>query len=211
MVDRYIEKLPKMTWDFNESPSFTFDATTTPSDVCEHLHPHVCLDLHKKNQLNEATYKEIASLVDNNFLNQKIRADELSRVKLDSVQGDTMFFTVPSSEFSSNRVTYSCMVKFDQWDEVGQDRAYKGYEERARMLLWAGDIRLHCTCPSFLYWGYQYILSVLDASIEQETRKPNIRNPGDRGVVCKHLNRVLRVLPFYNGDIAKALKTQFRG
>jgi len=160
--------------------------------------------------LNEATYKELASLIDGNFLKQKIRADELQGVFYKKTVGSTMYFMVPSSEKSDNNIDYLNMVQFDEneWNSIGNDPDLDG-NEKARMLLWTGNISLFCSDPSFLYWGYQYILTVLDSSIYPEERQAVIKNPQDRGICCKHLNRVLRVLPFHSSDITTALKQQF--
>lgn len=67
------------------------------------------------------------------------------------------------------------------------------------------DIQLSCSCPSFLYWGYQYILTQVGAAIADEGRFPKVRNPRLRGIVCKHLNRVLHVLPFYMNFLAQEI------
>lgn len=179
------------------------------SSVCGHHHPFVTVPMKTVATLNEATYKELGSLVDGNFLNQNIRAEELAGVHFMGFEPeDIMNFYVDSSNHTKNNIRYTNSIQFDEWEEVGSDQELN-YSERARMLLWVGNIRLHCTCPSFLYWGYQYMCTVLDASIYPEERFPRIRNPGERGIVCKHLNRTLRVLPFHSGSIAKEAKKQF--
>lgn len=177
-------------------------------DTCRVLQPHVWVNMREYASLNETTYKDIASLIDPLFLRQKVRSDVLRGLELRGFDKDIMRFLVNSSKHEENRLRYSCNVMFDQWDEIGQDPDFN-FIERARMLLWVGDIRLHCTCPSFLYWGYQYILTVLDAAIYPERTQPAIRNPGERGSVCKHLHRVMKVLPFYSGEIASEMKKQF--
>lgn len=174
--------------------------------------PRIRLPLEEAHKLDEATYKDIAGLIDPNFLSQNIRANYLENVRFMGFEGDTMIFNVDSDTVAkANRTqfAYAIRVQFPQWAEIGQDPDLNDYNERARMLLWVGDIKLDCTCPSFLYWGYQYILTVLDAAINPETRPPKERNPKETGSVCKHLNRVLRVLPFHMGEIANAMKQQF--
>jgi hypothetical protein len=179
------------------------------SSVCGHYHPHVSIPMQSIATLNEATYKELGSLVDGNFLSQKLRSDELNGIRFVGFEPeDVMNFHVNSSKSSDNRIRYTNSIQFEEWDEIGSDPDLN-FAERARMLLWAGNIKLHCTCPSFLYWGYQYMCTVLDAAIYPEERYPRERNPGERGIVCKHLNRVLRVLPFHSGEIAKETKNQF--
>lgn len=171
------------------------------------LEPYATVDM-SKYALNEVTYKEIASGIDNNFLNQKVRADALTGIRFIGFDDNVMKFMVNSSKYDENHVQYEVSIMFDEWDEIGQD-ADLNFAERARMLLWVGNIKLHCTDPSFLYFGFEYILTIFDAAIYPEKRPPNIRNPQTRGLVCKHLNRVLRVLPFHSGEIAAELKKQF--
>lgn len=179
------------------------------SSVCGHYHPYINLPIKTIATLNEATYKELGQLVDGNFLSQHVRAEELDGIRFVGFEPEgVMNFHVNSSKHTKNRIKYTNSIQFDEWEEVGSDPDLN-FVERARMLLWVGNIRLHCTCPSFLYWGYQYMCTVLNAAIYPEERFPRERNPGERGIVCKHLNRVLRVLPFHSGEIAREAKKQF--
>jgi len=195
-------------WETRTAPNQHRHLDGDACALCEATGVHQVVSMEDVRALNEATYKELAGMIDGNFLSQKVRADALDGIKLMGFEDNIMRFRINSSEFAQNRIQYQCSVQFDDWDQVGHDRDLN-YNEKARLLLWVGNIRLHCTDPSYLYWGYNYLLTVLDAAIYPEERKPVIRNPGERGIVCKHLNRILRVLPFYSGDIAKALKTQF--
>ena len=187
----------------------------SPECVCKHHKPWLEMPARDifPQELQEMTYKDIAQAIDPNFLSHKIRADELKFVQFRGFDGDTMIFRVTSSDYgktgeANENTMYNCLVKFDEWEEIGQDQSIN-YLERARMLLWVGNVRLHCSDPSFLYWGFQWILTQMDAAIEPETMEPVRNNPGHRGIVCKHLNRVLRVLPFYAPDIAKEMRRQF--
>lgn len=96
-------------------------------------------------------------------------------------------------------------VKFVDWMPMVVDTSVTA-PEAARLLLWAGNIQLHCPCPSYKYWGYNYILTRKDAAILPENRFPKIRNPELKGVACKHLRRTLKVLPFHLGTMAKEMK-----
>ena len=160
--------------------------------------------------LNEMTYKEISSMIDPNFISHALRAEELEGSFFEKIENDMLIFYVPSSEYADNGIKYINAIQFDEYQEVGQDPDLTAIE-KARMLLWVGHIRVECSCPSFQYHGYRYICTIMDAAIWPETRKPNVRNPKDRGIVCKHLNRTMRVLPFFSGDIAKSIKEQFGG
>lgn len=178
----------------------------------------------KSRRLDEMTYKQLAQAIDPNFLKQGIRARALRGVYYQGFGGpntqsadfrdqrftDTMIFKVTSSLHVWNGLDYLCLVKFMSWGDIGSDPDMTA-REKALMLLWTSDIQLFCEDASFKYWGYQYILTQLGASIVPEDRYPKVRNPQLRGVVCKHLNRVLKSLPFHNGDITQEIILQFGG
>lgn len=75
-----------------------------------------------------------------------------------------------------------------------------------------GDLQVSCTCPAYLYWGYKYINTSLGTAAPgaKERRAPDIRNPQRRGIVCKHLDLVLSVLPFVASSITRDLKKALR-
>lgn len=71
------------------------------------------------------------------------------------------------------------------------------------------DVQLLCSCPADLYWGSQYIRSLgkYDAKhTNREVRPPRVRNPRQYGMVCKHLDRLMKALPFYLGTMSKWIK-----
>jgi len=71
------------------------------------------------------------------------------------------------------------------------------------------DIQLFCSCPADLYYGGHYIRSLgkYDAKYTRsEIRPPKVRNPKQYGMVCKHLDRLLKALPFYGSTMAKWIK-----
>ena len=183
--------------------------------------PTLTISLRNFHALNEATYKQIAAAIDPNFLHQGIRARSLRGVYYQGffwpntagaaqMDRDTMWFKVTSSLHQWNGLDYDCFVKFLNWDEIANDPDMT-QREKALMMLWTSDIQLDCNDLSFRYWGYQYILTQIDAAIRPEQRPPVKRNPHHRGVVCKHLNRVLKALPFHNGDITREIVNQFGG
>lgn len=158
-------------------------------------------------RLDEANYKKITSLIDESFLQQRIRAAALEGVSLSSIndeQGEMIFF-VKSSLYRKNSQIYANTVKFKEWNDVVNETDLNPIG-RARLLMFDGNISLNCTCPSFLYWGYRYILTRYDASLFPEKRPPVKRNPSQRGIVCKHMNRVIKAFPFYSGDLANHIK-----
>ena len=57
-------------------------------------------------------------------------------------------------------------------------------------------------CPAFHYWGYKYKAWKMGYGLEKELRRPVIRNPHEKGYVCKHLFLVLQTFPFYAKELA---------
>lgn len=152
--------------------------------------------------LHEMYYKEFMQKIGMKILPHKDYEKYIKLAKIDGIRGNTMRFFVPNKYNGWN--TY---IEFPEWDEQVQDLTINPVEA-ARLLLWGANLRLHCGCPSFLFWGYQYILTKNDSAIVPETRMPTIRNPQMKGIVCKHLRKTLRVLPFHIGDMAKEIKQQ---
>lgn len=165
-----------------------------------------------EDRLDEVTYKQVISKIDNNFLQQKVRAQALEGVTLTSIQGfqRQFVFWVKSAEHAKNKLTYSNYIRFHKkdWNEAIDDETLNPIK-RARKIMFEGNVLLHCTCPSWLYWGYKYIAHQHDASIDPETRAPVVRNPQQRGIVCKHMHRVIKAFPFYSGNFASYIKTNY--
>jgi hypothetical protein len=166
----------------------------------------------KRAIFNEATYKQITALIDEDFLQQRARASVLKGVRLSNINSETgeMTFMVRSSEFDKPRSAgqnkfYANTVKFKEWADVVDEEDLKPIE-RARLLMYDGNLELNCTCPSFLYHGYRYLLTKHNASIFPEPRPPVERNPQQRGIVCKHMNRVIKAFPFHSGQLAAHIK-----
>lgn len=61
-------------------------------------------------------------------------------------------------------------------------------------------------CPAFLFWGYKYMAWRRGYGIQRETRRPVVRNPHQRGRVCKHLYLVMSLFPFWIKPIAQKFK-----
>lgn len=157
--------------------------------------------------LHEANYKKITSMIDENFLQQRIRAAALEGVQLSSINDELgeMIFFVKSSLYRRNSTIYANTVRFKEWNDV-VDETDLNPIGRARLLMFDGNLELNCTCPSFLYHGYRFLLTRNDASIFDEPRPPIVRNPRQRGIICKHMNRVIKAFPFYASDLAAHIK-----
>jgi hypothetical protein len=169
----------------------------------DHTSPHgYFCDDNCSHVLDEEYYKDIMKKVDPNWLPHKDYSPLIPYVRYVGTKGNIMKFFVPNKYNGWN--TY---IQFVEWHEQVDDMDLTA-PEAARLLLWAGNIRVHCPCPAYKFWGMQYIMTKKKAAIIPEVRYPHIRNPNLKGVVCKHLNRTLKVLPFHLGSMASAVKEQ---
>lgn len=155
--------------------------------------------------LDEETYKDIMNVVNPMDLPHRDYAPLLRKVEYLETRGNTMKF------FVVNEINgWPCYIQFMDWDAQVADPTIN-VNEASRLLLWGGNIRIHCKCPSFVFYGYEYILTQLGAAIFPENRFPHIKNPQLKGIACKHLRRCLKVLPFNMGYIASEIKRQRMG
>jgi len=174
---------------------------TNYKHLCEHNH----VAIPDEEVISEATYKEIQMFIDNDFLKQRVRANALEGVRLKGFDEQSILFDIRSSLHKDNNITYLNQFHIIDWEAFVDEDEFSPID-RARLMMFEGDVALHCTCPSFLFWGYQYLLTQIDAAVIPETRPPNVRNPKQRGIVCKHLNRALRSFPFFASDFANYIR-----
>lgn len=106
----------------------------------------------------------------------------------------TVFFRVPS--VTSNPPTnYTVRINLADYADVAEDKDLTT-QEKVRLAI-AGDLKISCNCPAYLYFGYKYILTQLDTNAsEDENRFPRIRNPKLQGVMCKHCYAAIQAFPF---------------
>ncbi len=153
-------------------------------------------------RLDEMTYKDIKNAIDPSRLPHRDYAPLLKRVAFEGVRRDTLKFWV-----HNNLNAWDTYVRFAEWDATVADTSLNP-NDAARLLVWSGNIKLHCQCPAYRFWGYAYILTQLDAAIMPEERFPHVRNPRLLNTCCKHLRRTILVLPFHVGNIAAAIREQ---
>ena len=68
-------------------------------------------------------------------------------------------------------------------------------------------MKVYCTCPAYLYWGSRYNATkgvYQMAGHPKEFRKPDIRDPQRKNLMCKHLSAVANKLS--SESIKKSLK-----
>lgn len=156
------------------------------------------LELHYKDFMGEIIPNNVAGAT-NNKLPFRDWQPLVKSVHYRGYRKDTLKFFVPNKY--NGWETY---IQFPEMQEQIDDDSITP-QEAARLLFWGGTLRVHCGCPSFSFWGFQYIATQLDAAIIPETRYPKVRNPQLKGIVCKHLIKTLKVLPFHLGDIASVI------
>ncbi len=152
--------------------------------------------------LDEETYKDFLREINPNNLPHRDFSKLIPFVKYVGTRKNVMKYFVPNKYNGWN--TY---IEFMDWNEQLHDTSLNP-NEVAKLILWAGNVKLHCQCPAYKFWGMQYILTQRKAAIIPEVRMPHVNNPYLKGVVCKHLNRTLKVLPFHLGDMANAIRVQ---
>ena len=151
-------------------------------------------------ELDEMYYKDMMRKVVPGWLPHRDYAPLIKSVHYRGRVGNTLRF------FVHNRYNgWFTYVRFDEWDQEVNDLDQSAVEA-ARLLFWGANLRLFCGCPSFLFHGYQYILTQNDASIVPELRFPHVRNPMLKNIACKHLRKTLPILPFHLGDMAQGIK-----
>lgn len=153
--------------------------------------------------LGELTYKDIRSDV-TDFLQVRAKSKQTPGSKYIKIDGDVLHFKTNSHRLPG--VIYDQQIHLLDLEEL--INKYKGTKQPSEIvrLALAGNIKVHCTDPSWKYWGFQYIGTVKDYAIDPENRPPDIRNPTQSGAVCKHLDNVLYVLPFQAQKIVADLK-----
>ena len=156
-----------------------------------------------RNRLDEIKRKELISDVDT------WTKDKAKRVRsatyLGITEDYTAFFRVPS--VTANPPTnYVVKVHLSEYKDAANDENLT-VKEKVRLAI-AGDLRISCTCPAYLYWGYKYILTQLDTNYaDDENRFPRIRNPKLQGVMCKHCYTTIQAFPFNWTKIARDIES----
>ena len=118
-------------------------------------------------------YKEVTNKSD---IRSRIKSKkEQIKAKFYKVDGDTLLYTVNSSKKDKQY-----LVKIQLLDLSNNKLS-------SLKSALDGNLKISCTCPAFLYQGYKYISYKKRVGIDKETRAPNIKNPNQIGLACKHI------------------------
>jgi len=136
--------------------------------------------------------------------------------ELVNVQPETWTFEVASG--TTPGLKYSVVIRFRNIDEMIRKfalnrRLWNKAGDNVDLRLLAAeilnnvDIEADCSCLADTYWGPEHIKTRKDAQFgDKEFRAPNIRNPKQYGVNCKHAHLVFMNLPMYTTTFAKHLR-----
>ncbi len=167
------------------------------------------LDLDVQFILGEATYKDLRFKAPN-YLDVRGKMKRATQIpKYKGVDKDNIVEWEIES-FTKPGIVYQQYIKLMTMEDILKNRdGSKNPIDLVRQAL-QGDIEVHCTDPSWKYWGFQYIGTANDYALHAEPRFPHIRNPHLKGSICKHLDAILLVLPFWSSRITSDMKKQGR-
>lgn len=108
-------------------------------------------------------------------------------------------------ESSTGNGSYVVRIKLDEYSDLEglKDLSTK---EKVRLAI-SGDLSVHCDCPAFKYWGYEYIVTQLGTNSHTDQGiYPEVRNPRLEGILCKHCYRALKIFGKYWSKISKDIE-----
>lgn len=92
-------------------------------------------------------------------------------------------------------------VRFPDYTDVGRLKKDITTKEKVQLALKAGEVKVYCDCPDFIYGGHQYMAHADGYGTRKEVRFPDLNNPNLEGTVCKHVNSVARNIDSFIDDI----------
>lgn len=128
---------------------------------------------------------------------------------------DTWMFDVASASGESDYAIWLHFTNIPQvlekWVPVkslwNTDRKSVNYLKLAQEVLNDVDMQTDCDCAADTFWGSEYIKTQKNAQYGNDQRKaPDVRNPKQYGILCKHAQLVWRQLPMWTSTFAKFLK-----
>lgn len=176
------------------------------SDIVEALGMSVS-EFAKHLRLDEETYKDLRRRAPH-YLNIRDKSKKTPGSTYRGIEDDVIEFTTPS--FTTPGVVYTQHIKLLDLNRLIQTESGTKLPKHIVRDAMMGDIEVHCTDPSWLYWGFKYIGTKDKYSIEPERRYPKVRNPNLEGSICKHLDSALLAMPFNISEVVRDLRQQKR-
>ena len=164
--------------------------------------------------------KELIDNRDPDFIHHDERVKELQSPTLEYAYANTLKFRIKSSKFGqkvklknggvgTNNTWYNVFVLFEDFYTIGRDKDIP-FEDAIDYAINFADVHIRCNCPAQTFFGYNYIDTELKMlyGIPKENRFPIIRNPNLKGVMCKHIDVVLRYI-LRNKDLIVKMFAQY--
>lgn len=171
--------------------------------------------------LLEWGYQDLWGQIDFQFIHMRDHYDAIQKlgVTYEGMSADDIVeFSTPSE--SRPGLRHHQLVQLVDLEKELANPQNRNIGDAVRAAM-SGDLKIHCDCESWLMWGYQWMAINKDAALmpiaqgnpqtkydggDVRAHPPNIKNPGRRGSVCKHLGNVLKVFPFWWNTIAGELQ-----
>lgn len=168
----------------------------------------------------ERTRRELLAATDPTFIHHRKYTRELPSKNMSGARyrevwkvrsGNTWQWEVVFDTASASRPGVSYVQRIALRDLAGMIKAKKTgmpMLDKVRYAINDGDLGIYCSCPAHVFWGYKFLNTKLGTNVmgTKENRPPNIRNPQRRGIMCKHLQLALTVLPWNANTIGRDLK-----
>ena len=184
----------------------------------------------EKLTIKEITYKQVADKQKSIVRLFPSFHDRVAKVKahggtqLTKVEGEVWTFRVKSGDdarFKRGDV-YSVRVFFDNVEKAisegaahrdnwTKDGKHLNLSKLGGWCVFHCDLAFSCNCKASQFWGPNYQRTQIGAELDHdEQRPPNIRNPNQDGLNCKHVQNLADTLPFYGQTFAvEVLKKYF--
>jgi len=172
--------------------------------------------------LLEWGYRDLWGQIDWDFIHMKSHYDAIQKMGVQyegMPQDDIVEFSTESE--SRPGLRHHQLIQLVDLEKELQNPQNRNIGDAVRAAM-SGDLKVHCDCEAALFY-YQWMLLNKDAALmpiaqgnpktkydggDVRPHPPNIKNPGRRGSVCKHLGNVLKVFPFWWNTIAGELQSR---
>lgn len=117
--------------------------------------------------------------------------------------GEVLMRTMGSFEYGPSQNVYQQTISFQNFRNIiNQDGLT--WLDKARLLM-RDKVKVHCDCKAYRFY-YAYTADQKGFGLYPELRPAQIRNPKNKGGICKHLHLTLQWLGTHNAALARELK-----
>jgi len=128
----------------------------------------------------------------NSRLTDYTKARYISTAVLYGIKGNVLSFRTSSQQYPGTE-HYGVRIRLEEWDSALHG-VKKGNYATAVTQAVIGNVSFECSCGRFRYW-YRYLATIGNCVLgPKETGFPKIRNPGLKGVCCKHIVKCLATM-----------------